>query len=489
MLTFALISAAEGQEKDSVRVGLASLRRAATLEAGVEKVLQTLQESHDRGVDIACFPETYLPGLRGADRDLPAVDQKAMERALNRVSAACRKHDVTAILGLEWKSELGLENRAYVISGEGEILGYQTKNQITPGGESENYVADGQRQMFEAAGARFGISICHEARGAQIVFQPQVTGADHLEPHPPAAWGESFYEKAMQCRAEENSVYFVSVNRAMQRQNSASSVIDPKGDLVEFTPRGDEQLLVVDLDLTQATGLYADRYQPALYEERLAEPETDSPRYRLPFRDQWFVMAGGDTPNVNHHMKERSQQFGVDFMKTGGPNNRSVTRGEVGVGKVLEDFYSWEAPVLSPVDGVVRVAHDGERDNPVGERDAENAFGNYVMIEAAPDEFVYIAHLKKGTITVEPGARVVAGQGLGKCGNSGNSSGPHIHMHIQNSPKPYFGEGQNVMFRGIDVRQSGQLFDNVDWALLQGQFVSQSSERIIPIPLSPKILQ
>ena len=75
-------------------------------------------------------------------------------------------------------------------------------------------------------------------------------------------------QTGMQCRAEENSVYFVSVNRAMKRQNSASSVIDPKGDPVEFVPRGEEKLLVVDLDLTKATGLYARRFQPQLYEER-----------------------------------------------------------------------------------------------------------------------------------------------------------------------------------------------------------------------------
>ena len=54
----------------------------------------------------------------------------------------------------------------------------------------------------------------------------------------------------------------------MQRQNSASSVIDPKGDLVEFVPRGEEKLLVVDLDLTKATGLYASRFRPELYEEQ-----------------------------------------------------------------------------------------------------------------------------------------------------------------------------------------------------------------------------
>jgi hypothetical protein len=57
--------------------------------------------------------------------------------------------------------------------------------------------------------------------------------------------------------------------------------------------------------------------------------------YRLPFDGRWFVMAGGDTINVNHHMVERSQWFGVDFMKTGGPTDRSVAKGDR---KSLDDY-------------------------------------------------------------------------------------------------------------------------------------------------------
>ena len=56
--------------------------------------------------------------------------------------------------------------------------------------------------------------------------------------------------------------------------------------------------------------------------------------YRLPFQGRWFVMAGGDTINVNHHMVERSQWFAVDFMKTGGLTNRAVARN---AGKSLSD--------------------------------------------------------------------------------------------------------------------------------------------------------
>lgn len=184
-------------------------------------------------------------------------------------------------------------------------------------------------------------------------------------------------------------------------------------------------------------------------------------------------MAGGDTINVNHHMRVRSQWYGVDLMKTGGPYNRSIVKNG---GKKVEDYYSWGQPVLSPVNGVVRKVHDGDADNAVGETDKKNAFGNHVVIEAGPKEFIYLAHFRKGSITVKEGDKVVAGKELGKCGNSGNTSGPHIHMHVQTELKPYSGMGQNITFKGINVLLSGKTFENVDWPLIQGLFVWQNKD-------------
>lgn len=202
----------------------------------------------------------------------------------------------------------------------------------------------------------------------------------------------------------------------------------------------------------------------------ILSPGAQAAEYRLPFDGRWFVMAGGVTINVNPHMAERSQWFAVDFMKTGGPGNRSVARNN---GTSLQDYYSWGQPVLSPTSGVVRTVHDGELDNSIGNSDKQNAFGNYVVIEAGPNEFVYLAHLKKETVAVKAGDQVTAGQLLGKCGNSGNSTGPHIHMHVQNQLKPYFGDGQNIVFKRIVVLLSGKQFDNVDWPLITGLFVWQ----------------
>ena len=200
----------------------------------------------------------------------------------------------------------------------------------------------------------------------------------------------------------------------------------------------------------------------------LFTPTSYAAEYRLPFAGTWFVMAGGDTLNVNHHMSEPSQWYGIDFMMVGGPENRSITKSD---GKSLEDYYSWDQRILSPVSGVVRKVHDGEEDNPIGARDEKNAFGNYVVIQSGKREFVYLAHFQKGSIRVKEGQRIATGRLLGLCGNSGNSDGPHIHMHVQDQLKPYTGMGQNITFKGIDVLLTGKKFINVKWPLIQGLFV------------------
>ena len=261
------------QCKKPFRVGLVSLRPACSVEKAVERVEEALRKCMEAKVKLACFPEAYIPGLRGAGWKLPPPNQKALENALTRIKALCKRFGVSAIVGMEWVSSLGLENRAFVISSSGRLLGYQTKNQITPGGEEKNYVPNGKRRCFKVQGLKFGIVICHEGwrypetvrwavlKGAKVIFQPQVTGDDRGEGSL-REWGSSFYEKAMQCRASENTVYFCSVNCAMRNQKSATSVIDPEGRLVAWTPYGKEEVLAVDLDLSLATRFYAKRLKP-----------------------------------------------------------------------------------------------------------------------------------------------------------------------------------------------------------------------------------
>lgn len=190
--------------------------------------------------------------------------------------------------------------------------------------------------------------------------------------------------------------------------------------------------------------------------------------FHLPFKGRWFVMQGGDTLNVNQHMSLRAQWFGIDFMKVGGPSQRALSGT---TGATVEDYYSWGEPVLSPVDGKVKSVIDGLPDNPLGTKDPKNPAGNHVVIAAASDKYIFIAHFQKGSVRVKPGQHVVVGEELGRCGNSGNSDAPHIHMHLQDRPILNQGEGQNMIFKGINVELSGKIFQRVDWPLIRGLFV------------------
>ena len=189
---------------------------------------------------------------------------------------------------------------------------------------------------------------------------------------------------------------------------------------------------------------------------------------QLPFHGRWFVMQGGDTPNVNHHMAVRSQAYGIDFAKADGPNQRQLARND-GVG--LEDFYSWGEEVLSPADATIVLAVDRHPDNQLGKKDPSNPAGNHVVLRLTDNRFLFLGHMQRGSISVHKGDTVRRGQRLGLCGNSGNSDFPHIHLHIQDTPELNTGTGQNPVFGPINIELTGKEFGNVTWPLIRGLFV------------------
>jgi predicted amidohydrolase len=261
-----------------LRIGLAAARNAPSVEERLEAVDRFLEEAAAKSVAIVCFPETYLPGLRGLDFAVPPHDQQRQAAALESVRAAAERHHVAVVMGMEWQTSAGLHNVAFVISRKGTVVDYQAKNQI-PLEEEAYYVPEGRRRLFEVDGVPFGVTICHEgwrypesvrwsaARGARVVFHPQLTGSDLTGPTLDRWCDPSspYYEKAMVMRSIENTIYFASVNYAMRYQESATSLVGPDGECLAHVPYGREQLLLHDLDLSRATGLCARRYNPAFY--------------------------------------------------------------------------------------------------------------------------------------------------------------------------------------------------------------------------------
>jgi len=258
---------------NTVRVALASLREPETPEESVRLATSAVAEAGRRGAQIVCFPECFVPGYRWPGTTRPAPDPNFLEKAWADVAAAARTARITVVLGTECVTERGLQITACVMNPDGSIAGWQDKGQIDPSEEGIYPAVATERRVFTAGPLTFGIAICHEGwrypetvrwaarRGAQVVFHPH---ADVGEPgsYRPATFADpanTFHEKAILCRAAENTCYFASVNYASAGTGIASAIARPDGTLQCFQPYGEAGLLVADLDLSLATGLLASR--------------------------------------------------------------------------------------------------------------------------------------------------------------------------------------------------------------------------------------
>ncbi len=261
-------------------IALASPRVASSLDDGLDRIKRLMSQAASQGARIVCFPEAYLPGLRGQDFDVFAFDDKGEERALKAVSEWARAYSLTTILCMERSTSAGAQIAAFVIGADGALQGVQTKNQLDPS-EDRFYVPGNTRHLFRLNGLAFGIAICHEgwrypetvrwaaARGAHIVFQPQHTGFERKGPRL-STWGareNPYYEQAMAMRARENTIYFASVNYALKYPESATSLVDPTGACQAYLAYGEEGVLVQSIDPAKATGLLARRFAPERYRE------------------------------------------------------------------------------------------------------------------------------------------------------------------------------------------------------------------------------
>jgi hypothetical protein len=123
-----------------------------------------------------------------------------------------------------------------------------------------------------------------------------------------------------------------------------------------------------------------------------------------------------------------------------------------GDGRSPGDYYCYGLPVLAPTVGTVYTTSDGDPDMPIGVLGGgKDACGNQVVLEVAPDQFLFICHLQPSSILVNKGDHVMTGHVLGRIGNSGNSIEPHLHIHLQDGPKLHFAEGIPLYFHAYCV--------------------------------------
>lgn len=155
-------------------------------------------------------------------------------------------------------------------------------------------------------------------------------------------------------------------------------------------------------------------------------------RYSLPVSGEWLVVKGGVTADTSHSWDMPNQRYAYDLVK---PADIPAGAGKSGHRELIS-FRAFGRPVLAPADGIVVRVRDGQRDYRSPGSGAVDMWcrdirGNHVLIQHREDEFGLLAHLRQGTVAVTVGERVHRGQRIGECGNSGHSTQPHLHFHIQ----------------------------------------------------------
>lgn len=258
-----------------MKIALASPPFPKSISAGLYWVEKLVKDAAKEQAEIICFPESYIPGYPGIEPGAEERSPEKLQSALTRVAEVAAENVIAVIIPMDWYHGDELLNVAFVISSTGQVLGYQTKNQLDPT-EDNIWIPGTERRIFEVSGVKFGITICHEGfrypesvrwaarQGAQIVFHPHCTGSD-TQGVQLTEWGAKdnpYYEKAMMMRAMENTIYVAGSNYAFRFPDSASSLIGPDGTCIAHETYGKAGVIVSDIDLTPATGLLAKRYKP-----------------------------------------------------------------------------------------------------------------------------------------------------------------------------------------------------------------------------------
>ena len=199
---------------------------------------------------------------------------------------------------------------------------------------------------------------------------------------------------------------------------------------------------------------------------------------QLPFEGRWKVARGGVTRKYSHSWALPSQRYAYDFVSVHSP-----TLGKTG--HTLENFPVFGRMILAAHPGSVVAARDDYRDHArpgSGWIDwrARDPRGNHVLVRHDDGVYALYAHLKKGSVAVSTGERVASGQPLGRCGNSGHSTEPHLHFQLQDGASLMTAIGLPVQFTDAHVIEPDEPEPVV--FLREDQEVEEGKALATPVP-------
>ena len=186
-------------------------------------------------------------------------------------------------------------------------------------------------------------------------------------------------------------------------------------------------------------------------------------KYILPMNNTWYIEYGGQKKEHSHSYDVIAQRYAFDFeiRKNNLPYKDDY--------KILNNYFCYLEEMICPCNGVIiDIENKIEntkiyKDRPIV-NDGNNNYGNYIIIKHKYNEYSYLCHFEKNTITKKIGDQVLQGEVLGLVGNSGNTQGPHIHYHVQ---KGYYDNGVGVPIKFKNVYSQNKKIKYVN----QGMYV------------------
>lgn len=158
----------------------------------------------------------------------------------------------------------------------------------------------------------------------------------------------------------------------------------------------------------------------------------------------YYIGQGGNSPTINHHNDNPAQQYALDIVKL----NPLGTRANGLYPRSLKSYAIFGETLYSPCNGTISDTVNDLPDLIPPEMDRQNLAGNYILMRCEGAD-VLMAHLLRGSVTVQAGESVEAEQAIARVGNSGNTSEPHLHIHArkENTGNSILdGEGMPMLF-------------------------------------------